>query len=556
MTESNPSRSGSPGRGRAVQAPHGMVVSEHYVASQVGLETLRAGGNAMDAAVATAFALAVVFPFAGNIAGGGFMVSSDAHGATTSFDFREVAPLAAYETMFLGADGRVHGKCNHEGLLSVGVPGTVAGLHRAHTRLGRRPWHTLLEPAIQLARDGFAVSAKLHRELEERADDFRKYPASAKVFLDAGGRPPAEGATWRQPDLAESLTRIQRDGPEGFYRGRTAQLLTEMMQQGGGLITQADLERYQAVERKTLEGPLAGYRLAMLGLPSSGGIMVQQMLNMLDGLRLGDLRHHCPLHLHLLAESMRRVFADRACFLGDPDFVDEGMVARLLDPRHAGRLRQSISWTQASRSDPRQALTGWEGGETTHFCVVDAERNAVSLTYTLALGYGCKIVVEGGGFLLNNEMGDFNPIPGLTDEAGLIGTLPNRVAPGKRPLSNMTPTIVLRDDRPVLAVGTPGGRTIGNSVLQVLLNLFTFGMGLQEAVDAPRIHHQWLPDELRMEQPLRSQERVSALQAMGHTISPWKGELGRVMAIQIDWESGMLTGAADARSADAAALGY
>lgn len=537
------------------RARNGMVVSASRYASQVGVDILRKGGNAVDAAVATAFALAVTWPSAGNIGGGGFLVYHGADGFVTAFDFREKAPLAATETMFLDEDGKIRNRSNHEGLLAVGVPGTVAGLALAHQRLGRLPWKELVQPAIDLARKGFPVTWALHDAMIRLQPWFEKYPSTARVFLKHGREPYQPGELWKQPDLAETLKRIQKYGKDGFYRGKTARLIAEFMRRHGGLITEEDLARYEAKERRPVHGTYRGYDVYAMCPPSSGGVALVEMLNILEGFNLSEMGHNSALYMHLLTEAMRRAFADRARYLGDPDFNPDMPIEKLISKAYARTLRRSIDLFRASKSDPTKFNDLYESTETTHLSVVDAEGNAVSLTYTLEQGYGSKIVVEGAGFLLNNEMGDFNPIPGLTDTTGLIGTPPNLIAPEKRMLSSMTPTIVARDGKPVLVIGSPGGRTIINTVLQVILNVIDHGMNIGEAIEAGRIHHQWLPDVTFIERGATTLDSRRLYEMMGHRVRIRRMQ-GRAMGIYIDHTRGILYGAADTRSPDGAAIGY
>ncbi len=539
-------------------ATAGVVVSDHPLASAVGRDVLAEGGNAVDAAIATAFALAVVHPAAGNIGGGGFLLYHGVDGAVTSFDFRERAPLAASESMYLDEDGAVRDKANHLGPLAVGVPGTVAGLWLAHRNRGSVEWSRLVQPAINLAREGFPVSWALMPFLEKLAtDDNAWYAETRRVFLD-DGQVPEPGDLLRQPDLARTLERIRDDGHDGFYGGETARLLAEYMRNQGGLVTEEDLARYQAKEIAPIHGTYRGYDVYSMGPPSSGGVALVEMLNVLEGFDLAALGHNSADYLHLLVETMRRAFADRAEHLGDPEFNPEMPLTRLLSKEHAARLRESIDPKTASPSSVDElsgAYLGPESEETTHFSVVDAEGSAVSLTYTLEFGYGSRMVVEGAGFLLNNEMGDFNAVPGETSERGRIGTAPNLIAPRKRMLSSMTPTIVSLDGKPYLLVGSPGGRTIINTVLQVLLNVIDHEMNIAEAVAAARVHHQWLPDELRYERWGLSPDTLALLEARGHALEERSSAQGRAHCIRIDPESGRRLAAPDPRAFNGSAAG-
>ncbi|WP_425154900.1 gamma-glutamyltransferase [Candidatus Palauibacter sp.] len=538
----------------------GMVVSSHYLASEAGQEILEQGGNAVDAAVATAFALAVTLPSAGNIGGGGFLVYHGAEGEVTTFNFREKAALAATERMYLDETGEVRDNSNRIGLLAIGVPGTVAGMWKAHQRLGRLPWADLLEPAIRLAADGMPSTWAMQnwlRSLPGRAGPL--YDATREAFLKDGVRMYEPGETFRQPDLAETLRRIQRDGHDGFYRGETAKLVADFMAEHGGLITEEDLARYEADELTPIHGTYRGYDIYSMPPPSSGGTGLVEMLNILEGYDLAEIGHNSALYLHLLTESMRRSYADRALYLGDPKFNSDIPIDRLISKSYAGQLRSSIDMERASRSDSAafNAVFVAESEETTHYSVADAEGNAVAVTYTLEFGYGSSIVVPGAGFLLNNELGDFNAIPGRTDSRGTIGTPPNLVAPQKQPLSSMTPTIVARDGRPVLAIGSPGGRTIINTTLQVVLNVVDHGMtGSQfgRAIESPRIHHQWFPDVTSFEEWGFSPDTRRLYEAMGHAVRS-RGGQGSAMGIYIDWDTGLRWGAADSRAFDGGARG-
>jgi len=535
-----------------VRARQGMVVSQEAVASRVGIEAIGDGGNAVDAAVATAFALAVTHPTAGNIGGGGFLLYRPTAGEPVAYDFREVAPAAATSTMFM-KDGKYDSALHHDSHLSVGVPGTVAGLHLAWKEHGKLSWKRLVQPAIDLARDGFTVTDGFARSLEAVLPDMQSYPASVAQFSKLG-TPYAMGEVFKQPALARTLERIRDQGPAGFYEGETAALIEKEMKAGGGLITRDDLKAYRAKPRVPLRGSYRGHEVIAIPPPSSGGTALLQMLNLLEPYDLAAKGFGSAAHLHLLAEAMRRAFADRARFLGDPDFVAEMPIARLISKEYAAELRRSIRPERASISSPATFAWPAESDETTHLSVVDAARNAVALTYTLEYGYGSRIVVPGAGFLLNNEMGDFNPGPGLTDEQGLIGTEPNLLRPGKRMLSSMTPTILARDGRLFMVTGSPGGRTIINTVLQTILNVVDFGMNVQEAIDAPRIHHAWLPDRIFHEKWGFSPDALVLLAARGHALREVRA-LGVAEAIVYDAKQDLLEGGSDRRAPDGAAVG-
>ncbi|PYQ38317.1 MAG: gamma-glutamyltransferase, partial [Acidobacteria bacterium] len=505
-----------------VRARQGMVVSQNFMASQVGIEVLWAGGNAVDAAIATAFTLAVTHPAAGNIGGGGFLLYRPASGDPVAYDFRETAPAGSSPTMFLTA-GKYDKKKHHESHLSVGVPGTVAGLHMAWRAHGKLPWRRLVAPAIAMAREGIVVTPALARSLRQVLPEMKPYPASIAQFTRKGV-PYEAGDLLQQTDLADALERIADRGPAGFYEGKTAELIEAEMKAHGGLITRADLKAYRPVKRVPLLGRYRGYDLLVMPPISSGGTALLEMLNLLEGYDLKAKGFGAADTVHLMAEAMRRAFADRARYLGDPEANPEMPIARLVSKDYARTLRSTIDERKASTSSPSSFEWSAESHETTHLSVIDAERNAVSLTYTLEDGYGVKIVVPGGGFLLNNEMGDFNAGPGLTTAEGLIGTEPNLALPGKRMLSSMTPTILSRDGKVFLAIGSPGGRTIINTVLEVIVAVVDFGMNVQEAIDAPRFHHQWLPDRILAERYGLSPDTVALLRARGHEVKEGEGE--------------------------------
>ena len=537
------------------RAKRGMVVSQSDIASQIGFQVIRNGGNAVDAAVATAFALAVTHPTAGNIGGGGFLVFRSAKGDATTFDFREAAPAGSNPEMWL-VNGTYDSQLHHNSHRAVGVPGTVAGFHLAWKTLGSKPWKELVMPAVALARDGFEISDALARSLQrtlEGDNGFKKYPASVAQF-SKNGVPYQAGEILKQPDLARTLERIANQGPAGFYEGETAMLLEKEMKANGGLITREDLKNYQAKQRAPIKGTYRGHEVIGMAPPSSGGISVQLMLNILESSDLKANGYGSAQNLHLIAESMRRAFAERAQHLGDPDFVKMMPIDRLISKEYAAELRRTINPKQASKSSPTSFSWATESDETTHFSIVDSTRNAVAVTYTLEAGYGSKIVAPGTGFLLNNEMGDFNAGPGLTDEAGLIGTEPNLARPGKRMLSSMSPTIVSKDGKLVMVTGSPGGRTIINTVLLTVLNVIDFGMNAQEAVDAGRLHHQWLPDRITFEEFGFSADTIAALKSMGHTVQQG-GNQGVAQVIVYNAGDDMLEGGLDRRAADGGAAG-
>ena len=529
----------------------GMVSSANIIASEVGAQVLAAGGNAVDAAIATGFALAVVHPSAGNIGGGGFMVIRSPDGSATALDFREKAPIAAHPEMFTDENGEYSSAIHHNSYVSIGVPGTVAGFVLAHERYGSgTPWADLVEPAVSLAGDGFGLSPALARSLANVLSRMEPYPASVAQF-SRDGVPYEEGELFRQADLARTLGRIRDQGRDGFYAGETARLVAEEMERGGGMITEEDLARYEAQERVPIRGTYRGYELVSMPPPSSGGTGIVQMLNILEGFDLASLGHNSPAYLHHLTEAMRLAYRDRAQHLADSDFADVPL-DRLTSKAYADELRAGISSDRAGHSEPSQLVMAEESTETTHYSVVDGDGMAASVTYTLEAGYGSKVTVPGAGFLLNNEMGDFNGKPGLTDERGLIGTEPNQARPEQRMLSSMSPSVLSRDGELVAVIGTPGGRTIINTVLQLVLNIVDHGMTAGEAVAAPRIHHQWLPNNVRIEEGGISDEDVAALEAMGHEVQ-MRGGQGRANSIGVDPETGEFIGASDPRSPDGGA---
>ena len=538
-----------------LRVKNGIVTSASRLASQAGVDTMQAGGNAVDAAIATAFALAVTWPTAGNIGGGGFMVYHGEDGDATTFDFREKAPLAATERMFLGLDGEIVANSNHRGALSVGVPGTVAGLWKAHQERGSLPWAQLVAPAIKLAREGIPITYSLQSGFARNKSRFDLYPSSRAKFFKADGTAYELGELWVQEDLAHTLELIQADGRDGFYKGENAKRLADYMAVNGGIITEEDLELYQPVEREPIRGNYRGYEIVSMPPPSSGGVALVQMLNILEGYDLSAMGHNSSAYLHVLTESMRRAYADRAEHLGDPDF-NEGMpLERLMDKDYAAKLRSTIDMAKADVSDPTKFAEPYESEETTHFSVVDSEGNMVSMTYTLEYGYGSAMVVAGGGYLLNNEMGDFNAMPGVTNARGAIGTAPNLVAPEKRMLSSMTPTIVAKDGKPFFTAGSPGGKTIINTTMQLILNVIDHDMNIAESVEAGRIHHQWLPDVTSIEERAVSADSLRLYEALGHPVRV-RGAQGAAMAVYHDREAGLFLGASDSRRGDGAAVGW
>ena len=500
-----------------VAAQHGMVVSAHRLASHAGVDVLKSGGNAVDAAVAVAYALAVTFPEAGNIGGGGFMTIRLANGQTKFIDFRETAPAAATATMYQDAAGNVVPLRSTRGYLAVGIPGTVAGLELARTRYGTRARAPLMAAAIALASKGFVLDQGDADFLAEGAEDFAKDPASAAVFLNHG-KPWQAGQRWIQADLGRTLQAISTGGNAAFYNGPIAAKIAAASAAHGGIITTADFRGYTAVERKPIECDYRGYHIVSAPPPSSGGIVICEALNIMSGWPMGKLGFHSAQGVHYTTEALRRAFHDRNMNLGDPDFV-RADVSKFTDPAYADQQRAGIS---ADKATPSSSLPGpgaaKEGQSTTHFSIVDAAGNAVSLTYTLNDWFGARVTAPGTGILLNDEMDDFSSKPGFPNMYGLVEGTNNAIAPGKRPLSSMAPTIVTRDGQLTMVVGTPGGSHIPTGVLQVLVNVIDYDMTLTEAVDAPRIHAQWLPDVIYHEKDALSADTMAVLSAKGHKL--------------------------------------
>ncbi|MDC1512856.1 gamma-glutamyltransferase [Porticoccaceae bacterium] len=530
----------------------GMVVSQEMIASQVGADILARGGNAVDAAVATGFALAVTLPRAGNLGGGGFMlVHLAAENKTVAIDYREMAPASASRDMFLDAEGDVDNKKARYSMQSSGVPGTVAGLLHALDSYGTMSLKQVLQPAIELAANGFKVSMDLSSSLQARQETMHKNPASREYFYKADGAGYEYGETLIQKHLAATLQRIAKKGRSGFYQGKTAQLIVAEMQRSGGLISHKDLTGYRVIERTPVCGDYRGNSVCAMPPPSSGGVHMLQMLNILEGWDLASLGHNSAAYIHRLVESMRRAYADRSSYLGDPDYFPVP-VAELTDKQYATELREQINLVKSSRSaDIRPGLdnrsAGKESTETTHFSTWDRWGNVVSNTYTLNFSYGSGISVTGAGFLLNNEMDDFSAKPGSPNGYGLVGGIANAIEPGKRPLSSMTPTIVFdKSGAPILATGSPGGSTIITIVMQMLLNIIDFDMNVAEATAAPRIHHQWLPDRVFYEAGV-SADTLQVLREMGHQLNDKTSRLGATQSIQADSDGTMIYGTADYR---------
>ena len=542
-----------------VRAQRTMVASQHELASKIGVEIMRKGGNAVDAAIAVGLALAVVYPEAGNIGGGGFMLIRFNDGTIKAIDYREMAPRAASRNMFFNEKGEL---MRDEGSSTVGyrasgVPGTLAGFELAFKKYGSRKisWRELVEPARILARDGYILSHRLAELLYAYRETLSKYPESNRVFL-RNGKFYKEGDRFFQPELAETLRRIGLFGAAEFYKGRTARLIAADMKANGGLITLEDLEAYRPIERTPLRGTYRGYEIVTMPPPSSGGLVMLEVLNILEGFNIRELGYNSAATLHVLVESMRRAFADRAEFMADPDFADVP-VGKLVDKSYADALRRTISVDKATASSKirpgSQMIT--EGNETTHYTVIDAEGNVVSNTYTINDLYGSRVTIKGTGIVMNDEMDDFAARPGLPNLFGLIQGERNKIEPGKRPLSSMTPTIVLRKDGSFwFALGARGGPRIISAVLQAVINVIDHDMNIQQAIDAPRLHHQWIPDEIAYEPYGLSPDTISVLRGYGHIFASRPVYLASATGIMVG-SDGVRYGAIDSRS-DGKAVGY
>ncbi|HVV43320.1 MAG TPA: gamma-glutamyltransferase [Nitrobacter sp.] len=545
--------SGAP---HAIAAKHGMVVAQEKLAAQVGADVLKRGGNAVDAAVATGFAMAVTYPRAGNIGGGGFMVIHLAKdNQNVAIDYRETAPAATTPDIFLGPGDKPDPAKSRDSALAIGVPGTVAGLALALDTYGSGKFTLadLLQPAITLARDGFPIADDLADTMTFWRRRIGPWPSSLSVFSRADGSPLRDGDTLIQRDLAATLTAIAERGPRGFYEGPVADRLVNGIRGAGGIMTLDDLKSYQAIIREPVRGNYRGYDIVSMPLPSSGGTVLIESLNILEGFPMPSLPQGSVKSLHLLIEAMKRAYADRARYLGDPAFVN-APIARLIAKDYAATQRATIDMARATPSSDIMTTvpTPHEGSNTTHFSIVDADGNAVSNTYTLNFPYGVGLVAEGTGVLLNNELDDFTAAPGASNAFGLVGFKANLPGPVKRPLSSMTPTIVLKDGKPVLVTGSPGGSRIISTVLQVIVDVLDHGMDVEAAVSAPRLHHQWLPDEVRVEHGFPDAV-LAGLKAKGHTIVE---PMGQTSANSIAVTPDGLLGAPDPRTRGSAAAGY
>lgn len=532
-----------------VEAKQGMVVSTHPVASEIGLQILQKGGNAIDAAVAVNFALAVCHPAAGNIGGGGFLVYRTAKGKAFTLDYREKAPQKASRDMYLDSTGAVIQGKSFVGIFSAGVPGTVKGMVEMHRKFGRLPWAELVQPSIDLAINGVVLTEKEARGLNRNRVDFIRENPGKSYLISTDGQEFGKGQLLKQADLGQTLMRIAQDKNNGFYAGKTADLIVEEMRKQNGLISHLDLRKYKAVWRKPLVSSYKNYRMIGMPPPSSGGIALAQLMKMVEPFPLAKWGPNSDSTLQVMIEAERRVYADRALWLGDPDFF-KVPVSGLMDSDYLTNRMKSLDFAKASKSSDIQAGTfaGYESPETTHYSIVDKDGNAVSITTTLNNSYGSKVFVGGAGFLLNDEMDDFSSKPGVPNLFGLVGSKANEIQPGKRMLSSMTPTIIESDGQLKMVVGTPGGSTIITSVFQVILNALEMGMNMQQAVEFPRFHHQWLPDNTRVEAKRFSEEQMTRLKAKGYEFAT-SGGIGLVEGILI-LPDGRLQGGADSRGDD------
>jgi gamma-glutamyltranspeptidase/glutathione hydrolase len=532
-----------------IEGKQGMVVSTHPAASEIGLAILKKGGNAIDAAVAVNFALAVAHPSAGNIGGGGFLVYRDKSGNVKALDYREKAPSAASRDMYLDAEGKIIPGKSMTGIFSVGVPGTVAGMQEMHDKLGKLPWVDLLQPAVDLARKGLILTEKEARGLNRQRSEFLKENPSKNYLLSAEGKEWKAGDLLVQKDLANTLELILKKKAKGFYRGQTARNIVNEMKAQNGIISKKDLQNYQAVWRIPIKSTYKNYQIIGMPPPSSGGVALAQLLQMVAPYSLNKWGPTSDSTIQVMVEAERRVYADRAKWLGDPDFV-KVPVTELIDPAYAKSRMSSMNFSQATKSADIQAgvFPGYESPETTHYSIVDNEGNAVSITTTLNNSYGSKVFVGGSGFLLNDEMDDFSAKAGAPNLYGLIGSKANEIQPNKRMLSSMTPTIVEQDGQLKMVVGTPGGSTIITSVFQVVLNTLEMGMNMQQAVEYPRFHHQWMPEKITAEPKRFSEEQQIRLQTKGYTFAPVSA-IGLVEGILV-LPNGNLQGGADSRGDD------
>ncbi|MEK1854652.1 MAG: gamma-glutamyltransferase [Phyllobacterium sp.] len=549
-----------------VEADHGMVVTAQHLASEVGVDVLKNGGNAVDAAVAVGYALAVVYPTAGNIGGGGFMTIRLKDGKTTFLDFRERAPLGATKTMYLDDKGNMVKGLSTDGFLAVGVPGSVLGFETARTKYGTKPREELMGPAIRFARDGFVLNQGDVTSLQGGAKKLAKDRAAAEIFLKPDGKTYAIGETLVQSDLAATLSSISENGPDSFYKGATAEAIVKASQSGGGILAKGDFEQYSVRELDPVKCNYRGYDIVSSPPPSSGGVIICEILNILEGYPLGYLGYGSAETVHAMVEAMRYAYVDRNASLGDPDFV-ENPVQKLLDKQYAKEIREKISPFKAGVSQELMPKGFGESKETTHYSIIDDEGNAVAVTYTLNGSFGAGVVAPGTGILLNNEMDDFTAKPGVPNLYGLIQGEANAIQPKKTPLSSMSPTIISKDGKPFMVIGSPGGARIITITLEAIINVIDHGMNIQEAIDAPRIHHQWLPDRVYMEPYALSSDTRKILTEMGHDVEIDKNWTiwGQAAGILVGGKSlaeiekgggARYNGAIDSRSGSGEALGY
>ncbi|MEZ7501405.1 gamma-glutamyltransferase [Psychrobacter sp. Arc29] len=537
-----------------VWAKNGMVATQEALASDIGLQILKNGGNAVDAGVAVGFALAVTLPRAGNIGGGGFMMIYDAkQGKTVALDYREKAPSSASRDMYLDDEGNAVSDLSRYHGLAVGVPGTVAGLLKALEEHGTMSREQVMAPAIALAEDGIEVTAGLSESLTALSDRLQKWPSTKKVFFKADGSVYQPGERLKQPELARSLKRIATQGADGFYKGETARDIVKAVNAAGGSMSLQDLADYEAIARVPVKGDYRGYEIVSMPPPSSGGIHIIEILNILEGYPLKDYGQNSAQTIHLMAEAMQLAYADRAEYLGDSDFIDVP-ASGLTSQAYADKLRTLIDPNKATPASTIKANNPlpYESDQTTHFSIVDKDGNAIANTYTLNFSYGTGLVADGTGILLNNEMDDFSAKPGVPNGYGLIGGDANAVEANKRPLSSMSPTLVFKDNKPYIVTGSPGGSRIITTVTQIISNVIDHDMNIAEATHAPRIHDQWLPDEIRVEKALNI-DTVKKLESMGHTVSP-KSAMGSTQSIMLTPNG--VYGSSDPRIVDAAVVGY
>ena len=535
---------------RPVKTKNGMVVSANDLATKVGVQILKDGGNAIDAGVAVGFTLAVTYPFAGNIGGGGFMVLHLKNGKNTTIDFREKAPLSAKKDMFLDEQGNYIPELSQSGVTSVGVPGSVAGLIYALKKYGTMSLSQVIQPAIELANKGFVLDEFTAKSFERTLPKFIKYKSSKKIF-SKNGEPYKEGDLFIQKDLAKTLKQIKIKGSDGFYKGKVAELLVKQVKENNGYITLKDLENYKPVERKPIYGIYRGYGIVSMPPPSSGGIALVELLNILENFSFGKNEWGSSKYINKLVEAMKYVYADRTYHLGDEDYYPVPK-QKLISKKYAKTIFSKLTQiaTPSKKISTQIPLPQNESTETTHYSIYDKDGNAVSVTTTINSAYGSKVVVGGAGFLLNNEMDDFSAKPGEPNQFGLLGTEANSIEPEKRMLSSMTPTIVLKDDKPYLIVGSPGGSTIITTVLQVIMNVIDFNMNIQEAVNAPRFHHQWYPDKIYLEKFCVTEDVAENLVKKGYTLANRNKTfriLGSAQAIMIDNDNKIIYGATDPR---------